>query len=100
MPATDIVHVFAINEVLKTSLIDGGDTLAIQLRDTGGDEIAILASMKVAHALYAGVEATLSETKQYTQARRLKGRYRSRRQSRCSVISDAPVLNAPLVFEA
>lgn len=60
MSATDPIHIFAICEILKISLIDGGDTLAIQLRDTAGDEVAILAAVGIAGALNEAMRTTLA----------------------------------------
>ncbi|WP_232628670.1 hypothetical protein [Methylobacterium sp. Leaf118] len=100
MSTTDNVYVFAISEVLKISLIDGGDTLAVQLRDTGGEEIAFLASWNVARVLSADIQATMSGADHGGPAPRFEEHSRRRRQVRCSTIGDAPVLNVSLVVEA
>lgn len=99
MSASDIVHVLAIDEILKISLIDGGDTLALQLRDTSGDEIAILASTKIAVALEESIRSILSMAYQRPGPLQ-RGGNDNCRQARCSVIGDASILDTHLIFEA
>ena len=61
MSVEDTIHIFAIDEILKVGLIDGGDTLAVQLRDTAGDEVAFLIAVSLAGDMSERVQAALRD---------------------------------------
>ncbi len=96
MSASETIHIFAIDEVLKVSLIDGGDTLAVQLRDTAGDEVAILLSVAVADGLNAQVQANLRETAHRPNRTRPKADLPAGGHRSCARIDDAPITHLPL----
>lgn len=95
MSATDTIHIFAIGEVLKVSLIDGGDTLAVQLRDTAGDEVAILVSVALAHGLSAQVQAKLRDAGDRSHRPRTTAHSPAVGHLACARIDDAPMPYLP-----
>ncbi len=96
MSATDPIHIFAICEILKISLIDGGDTLAIQLRDTAGDEVAILAAVGIAGDLNEAMRTMLAPVQPRPPRQLFAARFEESGPASGSMAGGSPAPCAPL----